>query len=587
MLAFVGALAMVEVGAGLVVGQAWRLQGSGGLTATERDDLHTLFDRLSGLETAVVIGALATTLVWTLVAVHNAWHAAHAPRREAVLAIAGWAAGPLLFLAIRAGEADAGTARAVAVLLQGAALALPFWATGRLADSIGGQRMPFLRWYLALVASFLVHDLITAKIDLAPGAVYHDLGKGAFMLLLNAMVVGVMGVMAAEATRSMERAVTERSMQHKMLVEDAHQRRRARGGQSGEHAVLPSPTLPSADGPRLPAPAPGSVKVAAAPVLAAAPVAVLAPPTLPGAPSQPVAATPLVIPAPSAVAVLAPPVVTPPVVTPMIEATPVVTPTVEAPPVEAPPVVAPPVLAPPVVAAPVEAPPALAPPVAVAPVEAPPALAAPVVAATAPSSPTVAPATLAPPAPPAPATPPALPTLAASPFPSAAPAVAAEPELSLGDLVALTPDDTGELDRLIGHGPTVFVSVVEDDLPRPELPAQPAVPVVVVPTLPPNADTPAPAPVVDEEPSPIVHLVRQTPTPPVPTWSPNDNGIYPPLASLTAMRQVVESDRVAAAEAAARAEEEARLAAEAARAAEEEQARQGLPQLFAPLTPRQ
>ena len=72
LLAFVSALALVEAGAGLIVGQAWRLVNTGEITATERADLNAMLERLRVMEDVVIAGALATTLLWSLVAVYNA-----------------------------------------------------------------------------------------------------------------------------------------------------------------------------------------------------------------------------------------------------------------------------------------------------------------------------------------------------------------------------------------------------------------------------------------------------------------------------------------------------------------------------------
>ena len=73
LLAFIAALALAEVGAGLVAGQAWRIESQHGtLSFDERWELHQLLERLRVMEDVVVAGVVATTLLWMALAVHNA-----------------------------------------------------------------------------------------------------------------------------------------------------------------------------------------------------------------------------------------------------------------------------------------------------------------------------------------------------------------------------------------------------------------------------------------------------------------------------------------------------------------------------------
>ncbi len=317
LLAFIGALALVEAGAGLIVGQAWRLHEGDALSATERADLAQMLDRLRVMENVVVAGALATTLLWSLVAVYNATFGARGGLRSGAMAAAGCVAAPILFLAFRAAEADHGTGRLIMVGAQALALYVPFWALGRVAEGVGGRRMPFLRWYMALAASFVVHDLFTTTLDLANPQQSDDFGRTAMMFLVNALVVGVMGVMAAEATRAMDRATSERALTHRLLHDDANRRERP-GPISFEPGPSSQATIPSLPPPAN-APTGASAAAAAVPVLAASSVATLTPPhpqPVVGA-AMPPPIVPVAFPAP-------PPVMSQPVVAQPVVAQPVV-----------------------------------------------------------------------------------------------------------------------------------------------------------------------------------------------------------------------------------------------------------------------
>jgi len=226
MLAFVAALALAEVGAGLVAGQAWRLESQHGtLSFDERWQLHQMLERLRVMEDVVVAGVVATTLLWMALAVHNATRGARGSVHAAAVAGLAGVATPIVFLSLRAvDDGDASTARWL--LLAGSALVLyaPFWATGRVSEGIGGPRTPFLRWWLGLAASFVVHEVFTTAIDLSDPQPSDDFGRTAMMFLINAVVVAVMALMAAEATREMERAIDERALTYRVLHDDANLR---------------------------------------------------------------------------------------------------------------------------------------------------------------------------------------------------------------------------------------------------------------------------------------------------------------------------------------------------------------------------
>lgn len=257
-LAFFAALALVEVGAGVVVGQAWRLdQAAGGLSAADRANLHQMLERLRTMEDVVIAGALAATFLWIVLAVHNTVHGARGSRSLALAAVIACVASPVLFLTLRsvtsAGEPGAAV---VLVVAQAVALYLPFGALAAAAAGVGGPKMPFVRWYLALAASFVVHDVFTSGLDLSDPQPGDDLGRTAAMFLINAVVVAVMALMAAEATSAMDSATSERAASLRHLHDDAHQRVRSMPI-ADTVPPLPSP-VPSPAAAALSAPAPGT-----------------------------------------------------------------------------------------------------------------------------------------------------------------------------------------------------------------------------------------------------------------------------------------------------------------------------------------
>lgn len=250
-LSFVGVLAVVQAAAGLVVAQAWRLDRSAaGLTVDDRFQLHQYLERLRVMEGVVIAGAVATTLLWTLLAVHNATRAAHGDRRAAYLAIAACVACPVVFIGLRSVEPSTQSGgRAMLIAAQALTLYLPFGAVSRSCASVGGPRMPFVRWYLALVASFVVHDVFTMHLDLAVPKPSDDLGRTAAMFLVNAVVVGLVLVMAAEATDAMGQATTDRSQHYRHLHKDAQNRRRGPISVDATPTGLPRPVATAAFAP--------------------------------------------------------------------------------------------------------------------------------------------------------------------------------------------------------------------------------------------------------------------------------------------------------------------------------------------------
>jgi hypothetical protein len=146
--------------------------------------------------------------------------------RDAVIAFGAWVACPVLVLAIASGryEEQTTTTAVLLLMLQAGLLYLPFAATGKVCEGVGGQRMPFLRWYMAVLGAYFVQHVFTGPLDLANPKPADDLGRTAVMYFVNAVIVGVMVVMAAEASRSMQQATLLRSSQRRLLHDDAHQR---------------------------------------------------------------------------------------------------------------------------------------------------------------------------------------------------------------------------------------------------------------------------------------------------------------------------------------------------------------------------
>ncbi|MFZ4720309.1 MAG: hypothetical protein ACOYMR_12850 [Ilumatobacteraceae bacterium] len=331
LLAFIGALVMVEAGSGLVAGEAWRQQSSGALSAERLTELHDMLVNLRRLEDLVVFGILAITIVWSVLALHNATLIAHGSRTIGVLALAALFAGPMLFLVVRAAEPSGGTGRLINVGLQVLALYLPFWGLGHAADGIGGTRLTFFRWYLALAASFLLHTLFTSRLDVLGEHGVDNLGRTTMMFFINALIVTVMGVMAAEATRGMDRSIVERALQRRLLRDDASLRTRGSGGSGDAGPSLPPPT-PGGTPVTTTGPG-GSVAVLEAPKVALT-EAVLAPPTeapvIPGPTAGPMplptlaavrppsAGLDAVTPPPAAAPVAVPDVVTPAIAIPVV-----------------------------------------------------------------------------------------------------------------------------------------------------------------------------------------------------------------------------------------------------------------------------
>jgi len=295
MLAFFAALACIEVGAGLVIGQAWKLQHDhGALTLADRFHLDTLLERLRVMEGVVAAGATACTVLCSVLAIHNTTRVTRGGRRLALVAMASWVVAPVALVLSRAeGLGGRSTASSVVYLMaQAAVLYAPFWLNGRVADLVNGQRMPFVRWYLAVASAFAVHHVFTASLDLAVPRVSDDFGRTATLYIVNAVIVGVMAVVANEASRTLQLSTDERAWQQRQLQDDAYLRAR-RSAPVDPGTSKPDITASALARPAVPSIPPAPVPNAApslAPVARVAPVAQAAP-AAPAAVAVPVPVT--------------------------------------------------------------------------------------------------------------------------------------------------------------------------------------------------------------------------------------------------------------------------------------------------------
>jgi hypothetical protein len=230
MLAFLGSLAVVEIGAGAVVAQAWKVTTeSGALSLIDRYELDQLLERLRVLEGVVVMGAVCSMVLWSLVASYNAAQVMRRGLRDVSLAAAACVAGPVAALVLGVIRADMHS-QAVALLLaavQAVALYVPFVAMAVVAGRVGAPRGAFGRWYLLLAAALLVQRVFTAPLELSTPTTNDNLGRTAVMYFVNGLVLGVSVLMAADATRGLQRSISDRLVEHRVMHDDAHLRVRA------------------------------------------------------------------------------------------------------------------------------------------------------------------------------------------------------------------------------------------------------------------------------------------------------------------------------------------------------------------------
>jgi len=223
MLSYLAMLAALEVGAGMVIAEAWRAHRANlVMSATDLASLSELLDTLRMLEAVVAGGAVATMVAWSFVAIRNASIAGRGGVSGWAV-IVTWAASPVLVVVLsRSHLASSMAELSVLVLaMQAIVIYLPFGTLGWAALRVQGRVGPFFRWYLSVVLVFLVHELFTGTYNLAAAKPSDDLGRTAALYLGSALVVGLMVVMAKDASVSMQLATDERHEAHQRMLRDA------------------------------------------------------------------------------------------------------------------------------------------------------------------------------------------------------------------------------------------------------------------------------------------------------------------------------------------------------------------------------
>ncbi len=295
MLAYIGALAAIEVSTGVIVAEAWREQHHRVVVRT--DDMQLLgemFTRLRVIEGVVAGGAVITTVLWSFIVVRNASTACRNGRSGST-AVVAWGVVPLVVLALCSLRGGSGMGPTVVLAVQAAAMFLPFATIGVAARRVGGRIAPFVRWYVALALTFVVHEVFTGSFNLADPKPSHDLGRAAALMIGSALALGLMVLMAADAAKSMDEATESRMQAHRDWRSEALERFRMAVGSGGgalpaqpdRHAFAPMSMVASIPmmAPRsvvlvaeAPAPAPMAVvEVAPQPVMPVMPVTPLMP----------------------------------------------------------------------------------------------------------------------------------------------------------------------------------------------------------------------------------------------------------------------------------------------------------------------
>ena len=227
MLAYISALAAIEVSDGVIVAEAWREQRHRAVVhAEELKVFGEMFDRLRAIEAVVAVGAVVTTVLWSFIAVRNASTACRNGRSGAT-AVLSWTAAPIAVLLL-AGFRNGTPLQSNGVLAaQAVVMLIPFATIGVAAKRVGGAMAPFVRWYIALALTFLVHEAFTGTFNLADPKPSNDLGRAAALMLASALALGLMVLMAADAAKSMELATLDRMQAHRDWRAEALQRFRS------------------------------------------------------------------------------------------------------------------------------------------------------------------------------------------------------------------------------------------------------------------------------------------------------------------------------------------------------------------------
>ena len=235
MLSFIAALACLEVGSGVVVSEVWRRRQIGqlGIDLLQLDDMLA---RLRVIETVVVGGAAVMTVLWAVAASYNAGIAAR-NGRLAPASAAAWLVVPMIVVGIDQIDRSAMpvTFTIIIVMLQVAILFVPFAVLGNACEQVGGLHGPFVRWYAAVVVAFAVERLLVGSDGLVSMRASDDLGRAASMSLVNGVVVGVVVVMAMEASSAMETSIRHFMRDRDRIRRDAFDR----FGTKQDHGAVP------------------------------------------------------------------------------------------------------------------------------------------------------------------------------------------------------------------------------------------------------------------------------------------------------------------------------------------------------------
>lgn len=223
MLSFFVALSFVEIGSGVVVSEAWRRKRDfASLDLADMVRLDELLGRLRDLEAVIAALAVLATITWTFLAVSNVKRAARTSR-SALFAVLAWFIAPVMVMIIGRYSDDHGIVHLGIVLLalEAMTLFLPFGLLAGASVDVGGERAPFRRWYLALVLAFVVNQVFTSPVHLDRLGPDDDLARAAVLSMLNGMVVAVMTLLAADATRALQGATSEKAFRHNQTGLDA------------------------------------------------------------------------------------------------------------------------------------------------------------------------------------------------------------------------------------------------------------------------------------------------------------------------------------------------------------------------------
>lgn len=219
-------LALVQIGAGVTVAEAWRAGRQ--LRAPLPSDLARLDElwwRLRSLEQAVAVGAVALAAVWSFIALANARRVGSAARR-ALLAAVAWLL-PVASVAVLAAQGVADRTdywRWATVAVPIVLAAVPLSVLGAGAAALGGGRLSFQRLHFVLAVAFALHQVGTRPVDLTDTEAASDLGRLAILHVATGLMLALVVLSAAEAARSLQSLAEARADRFRMNEENAAMR---------------------------------------------------------------------------------------------------------------------------------------------------------------------------------------------------------------------------------------------------------------------------------------------------------------------------------------------------------------------------